>query len=142
MAEEEKFKVARNASVKNAKSLTSATAEASTSVQKELESVNKNIYNSETQFKDANEEIMMKMKTEKAQALEEINIAGQEAAKATTDLRTDAEAFTQKAKDQWTDNYKRTEVALREKSDKSSSHLSALQTLTGWFLKIQLENFP
>ena len=56
-------------------------------------------------------------------------------------MRTDAEAFTQKAKDQWTDNYKRTEVALREKSDKSSSHLSALQTLTGWFLKIQLENF-
>jgi hypothetical protein len=131
MAEEEKFKAARNTSIKNAKSLTSATAEASTSVQKELDSANKNIYSSETQFKDANEEIMMKMKTEKAQALEEINIAGQDAAKATTDLRTDAEAFTQKAKDQWTDNYKRTEVALREKSDKSSSHLSALQTLTG-----------
>ena len=44
MAEEEKFKAARNASVKNAKSLTSATAEASTSVQKELDSANKNIY--------------------------------------------------------------------------------------------------
>ena len=65
---------------------------------------------------------------------EDINIAGKDAAKATNDLRTDAEAFTQKAKDQWTDNYKRTEVALREKSDKSSSHLSALQTLTGWCL--------
>ena len=65
---------------------------------------------------------------------EDINIAGKDAAKATNDLRTDAEAFTQKAKDQWTDNYKRTEVALREKSDKSSSHLSALQTLTGWLL--------
>ena len=66
--------------------------------------------------------------------IEDINIAGKDAAKATNDLRTDAEAFTQKAKDQWTDNYKRTEVALREKSDKSSFHLSALQSLTGWCL--------
>ena len=74
MAEEEKFKAARNTSIKNAKSLTSATAEASTSVQKELDSANKNIYSSETQFKDANEEIMMKMKTEKAQALGKSNV--------------------------------------------------------------------
>ena len=58
-------------------------------------------------------------------------IAGQEAAKATANLRTDAEAFTQKAKDQWTDHYKRTEVALREKNDKSSAHVSALQDKTG-----------
>ena len=46
-------------------------------------------------------------------------------------MRTDAEAFTQKAKDQWTDHYKRTEVALREKNDKSSAHVSALQDRTG-----------
>ena len=74
MAEEEKFKAARNTSVKNARSLTSATTEASTSAQKDLESLNKNIYSSETQFKDANEEIMMKMKTEKAQALGKSNV--------------------------------------------------------------------
>ena len=74
MAEEEKFKAARNTSIKNAKSLTSATSEASTSVQKELDSANKNIYSSETQFKDANEEIVMKMKTEKAQTLGKSNV--------------------------------------------------------------------
>jgi hypothetical protein len=47
--------------------------------------------------------------------LDEINQAGQSASKATTVLRTDAEAFAQKAKDQWANHYARTEASLREK---------------------------
>ena len=76
------------------------------------------------------------MKAEKAAALDEINLAGQKAAKATARLRSDAEAFAQKAKDQWADHYSRTEASLREKSDKSSTHVSHLQGKTGVARKI------
>ena len=62
------------------------------------------LFKLETNFKDINDEIMNKMKAEKAAALEEINLAGQKAAKATARLRSDAEAFAQKAKDQWADH--------------------------------------
>ena len=121
----------RNSSLTNAKSLTTATAEASSSVQAEFASMTEAISATEKDYQNNNEEIMQKMKADKARALEEINVAGQEAAKATANLRSDAEAFTQKAKDQWTDHYQRVEIALREKSDKSNSHVSALQEKTG-----------
>ena len=89
------------------------------------------IAETEKDYQNNNEEIVQKMKADKARALEEINVAGQEAAKATANLRSDAEAFTLKAKDQWKNHYQRTEIALREKSDKSSAHVSALQEKTG-----------
>ena len=91
----------------------------------------KTIAETEKDYQENNEEIVQKMKTDKAKALEEINVAGQDAAKATANLRSDAEAFTLKAKDQWKNHYQRTEIALREKSDKSSAHVSALQEKTG-----------
>lgn len=94
------------------------------------------LFKLETNFKDINDEIMNKMKAEKAAALEEINLAGQKAAKATARLRSDAEAFAQKAKDQWADHYSRTEASLREKSDKSSTHVTHLQGKTGVARKI------
>ena len=89
------------------------------------------IAETEKDYQNNNEEIVQKMKADKAKALEEINVAGQDAAKATANLRSDAEAFTLKAKDQWKNHYQRTEIALREKSDKSSAHVSALQEKTG-----------
>ena len=88
------------------------------------------LFKLETNFKDINDEIMNKMKAEKAAALEEINLAGQKAAKATARLRSDAEAFAQKAKDQWANHYARTEASLREKSDKSSAHVSTMTGMT------------
>ena len=91
----------------------------------------KTIADTEKDYQNNNEEIVQKMKADKAKALEEINVAGQDAAKATANLRSDAEAFTLKAKDQWKNHYQRTEIALREKSDKSSAHVSALQEKTG-----------
>ena len=94
------------------------------------------LFKLETNFKDINDEIMNKMKAEKAAALDEINLAGQKAAKATARLRSDAEAFAQKAKDQWADHYSRTEASLREKSDKSSTHVTHLQGKTGVARKI------
>ena len=115
----------------NAKSLTTATSEASTSVQAEFASMTNTIAETEKDYQENNEEIVQKMKADKAKALEEINVAGQDAAKATANLRSDAEAFTLKAKDQWKNHYQRTEIALREKSDKSSAHVSALQEKTG-----------
>lgn len=82
---------------------------------------------------------MMRMKAEKTSALEEINLAGQSASKATTVLRTDAEAFAQKAKDQWANHYARTEASLREKSDKSSAHVSTMTGMTTNVRKVMLE---
>merc|ERR1719273_781023 len=79
------------------------------------------------------------MKAEKAHTMEEINQAGQSAAKATAVIRADAEAFAQKAKDQWADHYARTEASLRDKSDKSSTHVSKLQSMTGTARKDMLE---
>merc|ERR1719433_1137545 len=81
----------------------------------------------------------MRMKSEKASALDEINLAGQSASKATTVLRTDAEAFAQKAKDQWANHYARTEASLREKSDKSSAHVSTMTGMTTNVRKVMLE---
>ena len=90
-------------------------------------------------MQDGQDEIMMRMKSEKASTLEDINQAGQSAAKATAVLRTDAENFAQKAKDQWANHYARTEASLREKSDKSSSHVTELQGMTGTVRKVMLE---
>ena len=81
----------------------------------------------------------MRMRAEKSQTMEEINQAGQAAAKATSVLRSDAEAFAQKAKDQWANHYARTEASLREKSDKSSTHVAGLQSMTGAARKAMLE---
>jgi hypothetical protein len=81
----------------------------------------------------------MRMKAVKATALEEINQAGQEAAKATAQLRSEAESFAQKAKDQWANHYARTESSLREKSDKSSAHVATLQSMTGAARKAMLD---
>ena len=129
--EEEQYLSGRNASMNHAMSLTLATAEATTSAEVDSKNFIQTISTVETKFLNANEEIMMKMKSEKVAAFEEINLAGQKAAKATAKLRSDAEAFAQKAKDQWADHYSRTEASLREKSDKSSTHVSNLQGKTG-----------
>jgi hypothetical protein len=129
--EEEAFLAARNATMSQAASVTSATSEATTSAQQEAQDLYQAFANLETGLKNDHGEGMQKLKAEKASALDEINQAGQSAAKATAQLRSDAESFAQKAKDQWANHYARTEVALREKSDKSSGHVTGLQTLSG-----------
>jgi len=96
--EDEAFIAARNSSLTNAKSLTTATSEASTSVQAEFASMTKTIAETEKDYQENNKEIVQKMKADKAKALEEINVAGQDAAKATANLRSDAEAFTLKVR--------------------------------------------
>ena len=58
----------------------------------------KTIAETEKDYQENNEEIVQKMKADKAKALEEINVAGQDAAKATANLRSDAEAFTLKVR--------------------------------------------
>merc|ERR1712062_89359 len=90
-------------------------------------------------FKNDNGEILQRMKSDKSGTMEEINQAGQAAAKATSVLRSEAEAFAQKAKDQWANHYARTEASLREKSDQSSTHMAGLQTMTGQARKAMLE---
>ena len=113
-----------------------AAAEATASAQVEAKDLMRSFANLEVSFKDNQDHIMMRMKSEKTSALDEINQAGQSASKATTVLRTDAEAFAQKAKDQWANHYARTESSLREKSDKSSAHVSTLQSMTGNVRKV------
>jgi len=137
--EEESFLNSRNASMTQAKAVTVATAEATASAQVEAKDLMTSFANLEVNFKDNQDHIMMRMKSEKTSALDEINLAGQSASKATTVLRTDAEAFAQKAKDQWANHYARTEASLREKSDKSSAHVSTLQSMTGNVRKVMLE---
>lgn len=134
--EDEAYITARNTSVNHAITLTLATSEATTSAELDSKEFTQTLFKLETNFKDINDEIMNKMKAEKAAALDEINLAGQKAAKATARLRSDAEAFAQKAKDQWADHYSRTEASLREKSDKSSTHVTHLQGKTGVARKI------
>merc|ERR1712241_976107 len=124
--EEDSFLNSRNTSMTQAKAVTVATAEATASAQVEAKDLLTSFANLEVNFKDNQDHIMMQMKSEKASALDEINLAGQSASKATTVLRTDAEAFAQKAKDQWANHYARTEASLREKSDKSSAHVSTM----------------
>ena len=113
-----------------------AAAEATASAQVEAKDLMRSFANLEVSFKDNQDHVMMRMKSEKTSALDEINQAGQSASKATTVLRTDAEAFAQKAKDQWANHYARTESSLREKSDKSSAHVSTLQSMTGNVRKV------
>jgi len=137
--EEESFLTSRNTSMTQAKTVTVATAEATASAQVEAKDLMTSFANLDVNFKDNQDHIMMRMKSEKSSALDEINQAGQSASKATTVLRTDAEAFAQKAKDQWANHYARTEASLREKSDKSSAHVSALQSMTGNVRKVMLE---
>merc|ERR1719323_299912 len=134
--EEDTYLNARNASINNALALTLATSEATTSAERDSKDFLNAMSKTETKYRDANEEIMMKIKSEKASAMEDINSAGKKAAKATARLRADAESFAQKAKDQWADHYSRTEATLREKSDKSSSHVTNLQGKTGVARKI------
>lgn len=111
--EEEAFLAARNASMTQAQKVTEATEEATNSAQAESKGLAQGMANLELQLKDDQEEILQKMKAEKSGTLEEINAAGQAAAKATAVLRSDAENFAQKAKDKWADHYARTEASLR-----------------------------
>ena len=60
----------------SAKALTLSTSEASSSIQIETVKLNEAMNTAETDFKDGNDEILMKLKTDKASALEEINFAG------------------------------------------------------------------
>ena len=137
--EEEAFLAGRNATITKAVALNSASAEAASAAQTEAQELAVAFASLETGFKDNNDEIMMRMKAEKANTIEEINQAGAEASKATAQLRSDAEAFAQKAKDQWAGHYARTETSLREKSDKSSGHVTKVQTMTGTGRKTMLE---
>jgi len=137
--EEESFLKSRNDSMTQGNTVAVAASEATASAQVEAKDLMRSFANLEVGFKDNQDHIMMRMKSEKTSALDEINQAGQSASKATTVLRTDAEAFAQKAKDQWANHYARTESSLREKSDKSSAHVSTLQSMTGNVRKVMLK---
>ena len=77
-----------------AKAVTVATAEATASAQVEAKDLMTSFANLEVNFKDNQDHIMMRMKSEKTSALEEINLAGQSASKATTVLRTGESIFS------------------------------------------------
>ena len=137
--EEQEFLTRRNSSTTEALTITEATMEATNSAQVESQESNLKFVNLDGNFKNENGEILQRMKSDKSGTMEEINQAGQAAAKATSVLRSDAEAFAQKAKDQWANHYARTEASLREKSDKSSTHVAGLQSMTGQARKSMLE---
>ncbi len=128
--EEEAFLAARNKTVNSALEMTSATSEATGSAATEGKQFDLAAARIDTGFKDTHADVMMRVQTEKARAMEEIDQAGQQAAKATAQIRADAEEFAQKGKDHWANHYSRTEASLREKSDKSSEHVVSLQRMT------------
>ena len=137
--EEQEFLSRRNSSTTEALTITEATMEATNSAQVEAQDSTLKFVNLDGNFKNDNGEILQRMKSDKSGTMEEINQAGQAAAKATSVLRSEAEAFAQKAKDQWANHYARTEASLREKSDQSSTHVAGLQTMTGQARKAMLE---
>ena len=137
--EEQEFLSRRNSSTTEALTIAEATMEATNSAQVEAQDSTLKFVNLDGNFKNDNGEILQRMKSDKSGTMEEINQAGQAAAKATSVLRSEAEAFAQKAKDQWANHYARTEASLREKSDQSSTHVAGLQTMTGQARKAMLE---
>ena len=137
--EEQEFLTRRNSSTTEALTITEATMEATNSAQAESQESTLKFVALEGNFKNDNGEILQRMKSDKSGTMEEINQAGQAAAKATSVLRSEAEAFAQKAKDQWANHYARTEASLREKSDQSSTHVAGLQSMTGQARKAMLE---
>ena len=137
--EEQEFLSRRNSSTTEALTIAEATMEATHSAQVEAQDSTLKFVNLEGNFKNDNGEILQRMKGDKSGTMEEINQAGQAAAKATSVLRSEAEAFAQKAKDQWANHYARTEASLREKSDQSATHVAGLQTMTGQARKAMLE---
>merc|ERR1711953_365359 len=137
--EEQEFLSRRNSSTTEALTIAEATMEATNFAQVEAQDSTLKFVNLNGNFKNDNGEILQRMKSDKSGTLEETNQAGQAAAKATSVLRSEAEAFAQKAKDQWANHYARTEASLREKRDQSSTHVAGLQTMTGQARKAMLE---